>query len=503
MGDAARAGNSQRNTSIAIRNGFFMPVRPGSNFYAYGRSYEPFMRGRNWSLEIKRDISSQLMIGLTCGRASAFDDTLGYANQGGVASTSDNAAFRLTGLLLGMDVEYYFDTAHTVRPFLIAGAGADFWKVRRVVDNESHRATDLNFKVGTGIQIPVSHSLAIDIRCKYTLELMNVADRLPETFYGNSNWSELKSRPFRGYVEPSLGLTLMLGSGGGDGCKSDRLAQSAHETFETAKCRYDKRKYLKAIESLQQVIYNYPGDPVVDTAQYFLALSYFGNKDYALASVEFNRLVLNYPGSVYADHSQFMRAVCTFETTPKNAGLDQADLAEAIRQLEDFILEHPESELVPDADKYLNLARTREAKRFFSAAVVYTRIGASEAAKKYYQKVIDDYTSSEYAPAASYNIAEEEMNMRAYDEARRRFENFVVVYPNDPLVSKARKRAADAAFKAGEAALKKADYETANGKFQTFKKDFPTDSRVKKADQYLQEIAGKATSAAPKADAKS
>ncbi len=294
-------------------------------------------------------------------------------------------------------------------------------------------------------------------------------------------------------------LPLAFGCGGN---KTKPLV-SAQEAFTFGKDKYDHKKYLRAIESFQQVIYNYPGDPVVDSAQYYLALSYFGNKDHALAAVEFNRLVLNYPGSVYADHAQFMRAVCTFESTPRNAGLDQSDLSQAINQLEDFILEHPESELVPDANKYLKKARDREAKRFYSAAVVYTRIGAQQAAKIYYQKVIDDYTSSEYAPLASFGIAEEEMHLKAYDEARRRFENFVTVYSDHALVPKAKKRAADAAFRAGEAALGKADYTTATGKFETFKKDFPSDSRVKRADQYLQEIAGKSTSAAPKADASS
>lgn len=294
-------------------------------------------------------------------------------------------------------------------------------------------------------------------------------------------------------------LSLALGCGG----RKTKPVLSAQQAYTIGKDKYDHKKYLKAIESFQQVIYNYPGDPIVDTAQYFLALAYFGNKDYALASVEFNRLVLNYPASPYAVQSQFMRAVCTYEATPRNSGLDQSDLPEAISQLEDFIVEHPESELVPDANKYLTLARNREAKRFYTSAVVYTRMGASEAAKIYYQKVIDDYTSSEYAPMATYNIAEEEMNMKAYDEARRRFENFVVVYSNHQLALKAKKRAADAAFKAGEAALKKADYETASGKFQAFKKDFPSDSRVRRVDQYLQEIAGKSTSATPKADANS
>ena len=300
----------------------------------------------------------------------------------------------------------------------------------------------------------------------------------------------------------ALIVGVLLVAVGCGGSKTKPLL-TAQEAFKLGKDRYDHKKYVRAIESFQQVIYNHPGDPVVDSAQYYLALSYYASKDYALASVEFNRLVLNYPGSVYTDHAQFMRAVCMYESTPKNAGLDQADLDQAIQQLEDFIVEHPESELVADANKYLLQARNREAKRFYSAAVVYTRIGAAAAAKIYYQKVIDDYTSSDYAPKASFNIAEEEMNLKAYDEARRRFENFVVVYPDNPLAQKARERAADAAFKAGELAFKKADFDTANGKFQVFKKDFPNDTRVKRADQYLQEIAGNVSSAAPKADANS
>lgn len=306
-----------------------------------------------------------------------------------------------------------------------------------------------------------------------------------------------------------LGLTVLIVALGslalvaGCGGSKTKAVLSAQEGFRVGKDRYDHKKYLRAIEAFQQVIYNNPGDPIVDTAQYYLALSYFGEKDYALASVEFNRLVLNYPGSVYAAQSQFMRAVCTFENTPRNSGLDQSELGEAISQLEDFIVEHPESELVPDANKYLLRARNREARRFYQAAVVYTRIGAPAAAKIYYQKVVDDYTGSEYAPMATFGIAEEDMKLKAYDEARRRFENFVTVYPDHRLAPKAKKRAADAAFDAAKLAMKKADYAGASGKFETFKKDFPNDSRVKKADQYLQEIAGKTTSAAPKADANS
>lgn len=293
---------------------------------------------------------------------------------------------------------------------------------------------------------------------------------------------------------------LMLASCGG---KSTRLPGSARQLFDMGMSDYQHKKYLGSVEKFQQVVYNYPGEPLVDTAQYYLALSYYGNEDYALAGVEFNRLVVNYPASTYAAQSQFMKAVCAFENTPKNAGLDQSELDDAIRLLEDFIVEHPESPSVPDANAYLLAAKNRLAKKYYNAAVVYTRVGASEAAKIYYQKVIDDYTGSEYAPLAAFNIAQEEMNLGKFDEAKRRFDNFVVVYPNHKLVGKAKKLAAEAAFKAGEVAMKKGDWKAASDKFQAFKKDYPGDDRNKQVDLYLKDLEGKLLSNAPQPDGKS
>ena len=108
----------------------------------------------------------------------------------------------------------------------------------------------------------------------------------------------------------SLGLVLLA-----DGCGGSKsLANmNAHQLFELGKKEYDKKKYLKAIELFQTVVYDYPGESIVDTAQYFLALSYFGNKEYELSAVEFNRLIVNYPSSAYFEHAIFMKAVSAFE----------------------------------------------------------------------------------------------------------------------------------------------------------------------------------------------
>ncbi len=304
----------------------------------------------------------------------------------------------------------------------------------------------------------------------------------------------------------SLIAAILLGLGIGCGGSNSLNNLSKNELFEYGKLKLEKKKYLAAINAFQTLVYTYPGEPIVDTAQYFLALSYYSNHDYELASAEFNRLVVNYPTSPYATQSQFMMAASAYESTPKHFGLDQTEVESAIKQLEEFIIDHPESELVPDCNKYLETAKGRLAKKTYMSGLTYSRMGASKAAKVYYQKVIDDYTSSEFAPLANFNMGKEEMRLREYDEARRRFENFVTVFSSHPMVPEAKKKIVEASFKSAEALFQKKDYPAATEKFNAFKKEFPSDERIKKADDYLAKIAAMPPSPvapAPQANAQS
>ncbi len=297
----------------------------------------------------------------------------------------------------------------------------------------------------------------------------------------------------------AIALTIVVGCGG-----DASLSQLTKEDlFSLGKQKLEARKHLAAIQAFQTLVYTYPGDPIVDTAQYYLALSYYSNKDYALAEAEFNRLVVNYPASPFATQAQFMRAVSAFESTPKHYGLDQTEVETSIKLFEDFIIDHPESEMVVDANKYLAAARGRLAKKAYMSGLTYSRMGASRSAKVYYQKVIDDYTASEFAPLASYNYACEEMKLRNYDEARRRFDNFATVFSTHELASEAKTKAVEAAFKSALQAFEKKDYPVAAEKFAAFKKDFPADERVKKADEYIARIGATSAQPTPQANADS
>lgn len=281
-----------------------------------------------------------------------------------------------------------------------------------------------------------------------------------------------------------VALGMLFGCGG----KISMSDLSAQELFTKGMEKYDREKYLSSREYFQTVVFNFPGEPIVDSAQYYLALTYFGTKEYELAGVEFNRLVLNYPSSVYFTHALFMRAVSFFESTPEHYALDQTDLVRAIRQFEDFLIDYPESEMIPEAMEYLNQARTRMARKHYEAGCTYKYIRAYEAAKLYFQLVVDDFTDTEYGCKAAFDIADMEYRQGHFDQARTKFANFTVAFPEHDLVAKAREKAVIAAFKDGEKMFQKGDTVLAREKLQLFIRDYPDSKFVNKAEKYLQEI---------------
>lgn len=282
-------------------------------------------------------------------------------------------------------------------------------------------------------------------------------------------------------------LAMSFGIAGCGGSKS-LVSMSSQELFQEGQRLYNKKKYLLAVEAFQSCVYNYPGESVVDSAQYFLALSYFGNSEFEVAQVEFNRLALNYPSSVYFENAIFMRAVSFFEATPDHYGLDQSELETAIKHFENFIIDFPESPVAVDAQKYLLVAQTRLARKYYGGGLVYSRMGAYSAAKIYFQKVIDDYTSTEFGPPATFEYAQMEYKMKAYDEASSQFANFATAFPDNEKVDEALMRAAEAAFKSGEQAFKGGDYALAKEKLETYKTRFPGDDHLDDADKILREI---------------
>jgi outer membrane protein assembly factor BamD len=233
-------------------------------------------------------------------------------------------------------------------------------------------------------------------------------------------------------------IIILLGCGG----ITMKTYPTAEEQYSQAFKEYQKKHYLKAIDGFQKVVFNFSGASMVDSAQFYLAMSYYNQDDFFLAGAEFQRLVNSYPGSPFVDDGQYMMGLCYFKAAPENYGLDQDELDRAIQALLDFVTDYPESELADDARATIDLALERLAKKRYENGRTYYRLGYYQSAGVYFQLVIDDHTDTEWAAKALFHQGEIEYKQDRLEEAKKKYDSFLLVYPDHEYAKKARKRLA-------------------------------------------------------------
>ncbi len=237
---------------------------------------------------------------------------------------------------------------------------------------------------------------------------------------------------------------MVVGACGGN-APSPISTDSAAELYSRARAQYDKGDWTKAKLAFESLVYSYPGAAIIDSAQYFLAMCSYNLKDYVVAADEFRRLRTRYPNSPLVDGGDLMHCRALMRIAPKNAALDQEKTREAITELNLFKDNHPLSPNLASVDSLLHQAYERLSRRDFRTANLYQRLGRYQAARIYFQQVIDNYTDSPYVPDCLFNMAEGYRKQDSSDRALEYYEKMLYLYPDAENVAKAKKRIADLA----------------------------------------------------------
>ncbi|MFQ5825527.1 MAG: outer membrane protein assembly factor BamD [bacterium] len=225
------------------------------------------------------------------------------------------------------------------------------------------------------------------------------------------------------------------------GCRSYNIKPNITtvERFKIAKQMFSKRDYFEAKSQFKILTLNNPGSPFVDEAQFFLAESHFNLKEYILAADEYNRLFRLYPNSKWADQAQFKIGMCAYKLSPKYS-LDQKYTFQAIESFQGFIENFPDSDLVPEAEKLLNVCRTKLAKKEFKTGELYRKLHDYYAALVYFNSILDNYYDTKFATDALYWKAECLHKLERNDESHDAFTELIQKYPDSRYSSKAKSR---------------------------------------------------------------
>jgi outer membrane protein assembly factor BamD len=237
------------------------------------------------------------------------------------------------------------------------------------------------------------------------------------------------------FVLLSLILIIAVASCG----KKPRPVLPAPEQFHHAKNLFDRGKYYKAQLEFENLIYTYPGNTVIDTAQFYLSMSYYKREEYGLAAGEFGRLLTAYPSSEFTDDSQYYIAMCHYEMSPKYS-LDQSETYRAIDEFNRLLSNYPMSSFVKDSRERIMELEDKLAEKSFKAGELYLKMGNFKSALTYFSFVRDNYPATDWAIRAFFYSGEAQLKMENYEEAKDTFTKFLSGFSGHELAAKAKEK---------------------------------------------------------------
>lgn len=158
---------------------------------------------------------------------------------------------------------------------------------------------------------------------------------------------------------------------------------------------YKDGKYARAYPLLEELYVVYRGTDKAEKIAYYQAKSDFFAKDYILAGHRFKQFYKNFPNSEHAEECQFLSAFCNYKLSPKWS-LDQTDTDLAIRSLQLFAIDYPESSRIDSCNALLDELRFKLELKEFKAAKLFYKMETYRASQKAFENFNRQYPSSRF-----------------------------------------------------------------------------------------------------------
>ncbi|WP_282759673.1 outer membrane protein assembly factor BamD [Komagataeibacter saccharivorans] len=208
---------------------------------------------------------------------------------------------------------------------------------------------------------------------------------------------------------PRVGSAETLYNNGVDALRSDRFLLSVNQ-FDT----------------LQR---NYPYSPYTANAQLMEGYANYLLNKYPEAVQQLDRFLELHPTSADAAYAFYLRALCYYEQVA-DVQRDQQGTVEAMDALEEVITRFPQSPYARDAQLKIDLCRDHLAGKEMLVGRYYQQQNDYLAAAGRYQRVVQDFQTTNHVPEALERLVEVYLDMGLLEQARKTGSVLAYNYPS-------------------------------------------------------------------------
>ena len=197
--------------------------------------------------------------------------------------------------------------------------------------------------------------------------------------------------------------------------------------YRTAVEYYEAEKYYRAISLFEDLKAVYKGTDKDEEIQFRIANSYYNQKDYMLASYYYDQYVENFPLSERKEEVSFLSAYCYYLDSPKYS-LDQENTILAMRKLQMFINQYPDSERLQECNELTDKLRFKLELKAYETAMLYYKISDYQAAVVALGGVLEDFPETSYREEIMFHILKASYIFASRSIEEKQAERFKVVF---------------------------------------------------------------------------
>ena len=213
--------------------------------------------------------------------------------------------------------------------------------------------------------------------------------------------------------------------------KEDAAALPVEELYNRGVDALNRQNYAVAVTQFDLVEQNHPYSSWAVNAQLMQGYAEYLRNHYTDAIGVLDRFIQLHPTHRDIAYAYYLRALCYYEQIA-DISRDQKGTQEALGALQDVVNRFPDSAYGRDARLKIDLARDHLAGKEMEVGRFYQHQHLYTAAIGRFQRVVDDYQTTNHAPEALHRLTEIYLALGLVDQARRTAAVLGYNYPGSP-----------------------------------------------------------------------